>query len=481
MTGDLLMKFYIFILSLSYLLIACGSDSTTGISSGPEGEGPFTNPERISYYVQSQPVFDDTKVHTVRITIRQDYYVDMVRRSTNSIRHDEHFWMPVIVSFNGETALANAGMRIRGNVSTGKPKKTFKLKFNEQDLYIGNNSYITNTSNKGRRYKGLKRLNLRGGTTDASFMHDKAGFWLYKQLGYPAPRLTWAKLYITEVDASGSVVRAEQYKGLYLMTEDIDKTFLRCYFKKPDANLYKITGAGANFTETGGDIKDFSSDDHGVPFRVYRLKTNKDLDDYSDLNSTVSVVNNNWSNADQKLDFKYLARYFALNNVQGNWDEYIFIQNNYYFYIDPDYGLVLLPWDVENNFNMGYTEWSIPDFREAPLLTGLNGHWGGPDTIPLWDNAVTDSRFTNTYLQYCRQAAELLPQLANKISQWAALIKSDAITLHFNSDFGKDLDTPGNHWNTQVSSASFDAEVQRIQDFLTGRYTYVTNQTGGLP
>ena len=468
------------ILVLAFIaLLSCSDDS--GISGNASVlpvktlSDIFANPDAIQYYQDSQTVFDDSRIHTVNITIRQSYLLDMVKRSVNSARYDEHLWMPGTVIIDGDTALDNVGIRIKGNTSRDKPKKSFKLKFNEQDLYTGNANYIQIPSNQGRRYRGLKRINLRGSTTDNAFIHDKAGYWLYKQMGYPSPRVSYTKVFITEITDDGTVLRGPSYLGLFLLTEDLDKTFVKSYFKNDTGNLYKVTGGG-DLTDPGVDLKNYTWDDEGKPQRCYRLKTNEETDDYSDLSSFIQTANNDWNNIDSLMSFRILALYFAIDNIQGNWDEYIFIKNNYYMYFCPSYGFVMLPWDVENNFNMGDPEWGFPAFDSAPLLNGLKEtlSWGSSD-VPLWDNSITDNRFTTQYINYCKQVAALLPQLAVKINEWTSLIQTAATTSSTNLDYGEDYITPGIHTTAEPfnEGIGFNEEKQRVLNFLSSRKTFI--------
>ena len=134
--------------------------------------------------------------------------------------------MPSNVSIDGHS-MVNAGFRIRANYNTVYPKDSFKIKFSETDLYLGSEQFKYIPENRDRRFLGLRRLNLRAAPVDFSFMNEVAGYEIYKTLGMPCPRLSWAKVYITETDNKGNIVRPKEYKGLYLLTEDIDKTFLK--------------------------------------------------------------------------------------------------------------------------------------------------------------------------------------------------------------------------------------------------------------
>lgn len=62
-----------------------------------------------------------------------------------------------------------------------------------------------------------------------------------RDLGLLAPRTSYAKVYINE-----------QYWGLYMLVESVDKTFLKDHFgsKGNDGNLYKTAQTGQAYLNT---------------------------------------------------------------------------------------------------------------------------------------------------------------------------------------------------------------------------------------
>ena len=61
---------------------------------------------------------------------------------------------------------------------------------------------------------------------DVSQMHDRAGYWLFRQMGVPAPRAVHAKLTINGT-----------YTGLYSLVEQIDSRFIKENFDDDDGNF----------------------------------------------------------------------------------------------------------------------------------------------------------------------------------------------------------------------------------------------------
>ncbi|MHA2131507.1 MAG: CotH kinase family protein, partial [Promethearchaeota archaeon] len=321
-------------------------------------------------YFKSSLLFSTQKIHDVSVVIQEDYLYDMVYRMGDSIRSNERRYMPADISIDGYS-MDNIGFRIRGNKNY--PKDTFKMKFSETEMYIGKDQYEYFPENVNRRFLGLRRLNLRAAPVDFSLMNEVTGYEIYKILGYPCPRVSWGKLFITETDESGNIIKPKEYKGLYLLTEDIDKSFLNCNFKNPEGNLYKTTDAPASL-EYKANLKEFLTFDGR---RIYELRTNKLQDDYSDLEDFIHTINFNCSNIQNITNMAILAKYFAVSNFIGNWDDYVIHPKNFYLYSDPNFGFVFLPWDIEMGLNM-LTNLSIiglvypfsPDFTTAPILSG---------------------------------------------------------------------------------------------------------------
>ena len=61
---------------------------------------------------------------------------------------------------------------------------------------------------------------------DKSQLHDRLGYWLYREMGVPAPRAIHANLYINGA-----------YNGLFSMVEQIDEQFASFNFSDGSGNL----------------------------------------------------------------------------------------------------------------------------------------------------------------------------------------------------------------------------------------------------
>jgi spore coat protein CotH len=446
----------------------------------------FATPTARRQYYKSTELFSTQDVHEITITIRMDYFNDIIARKFDNNRYTERMYMPCDMSFN-EYSMDNVGFRIRGNYNNLYPKNSFKLKFSEPDLYVGGSSYAYFPDNEDRRFLGVKRLNLRAAPIDFSFMNEYGGYELYKTLGYPCPRISWTKLYLTLTDSDGAILEPKEYIGLYLLTEDIDKTFLRFNFKNPEGNLYKSTDIQANL-EYVPDVKTYVNPWDGR--QVYELRTNEEQDDYSDLQKFVNYISFNWSNIQEVTNFSLLAKYFAASNFQGNWDDYVFLPHNYFLYSDPHFGFVLIPWDIEQNFNIGTNQsiigWEFPyspDFRFAPLLVGYKGYFDwisenfgiDPNNRPLWDNLITEPDFIDAYYNSHQKIVDNITLIISKVNDGWYVIGHDVIQPY---SFTDPVVNPAVAWYPNEIPLNWFAYVAipRVLNFLNGRAAYVSSQ-----
>ena len=114
------------------------------------------------------------------------------------------------LTYNGET-ISPIGIRYKGSVGAfvggvsgpdwGNPsghKTATKLSMKFKIDWKGYNSTFYN----------LKTLQLHSMNLDPSQLHDRLGYWLFRQMGVPAPRAIHAKLYING-----------DYNGLFSLVE----------------------------------------------------------------------------------------------------------------------------------------------------------------------------------------------------------------------------------------------------------------------
>jgi len=276
-------------------------------------------------------VFTAEEIPQVHITIDSDSLEELYLEENWYSNHE----YPAQVVFQADGAsdtLNPVGFRFRGNTSRDKLKKSFKVSFN--------------TFIQGQKYFGLEKLNLNAEVNDPAMMRSRLCWELFRDLEIPAPRSNHVQVYINE-----------DYYGLYLNTEHIDEEFCDNRFGSQSGNLYKCRYP-ANLDYLGSDPDNYKSAPWGP--RTYELKTNTELDDYSDLAEFIGFLN---LESDENLECG-LSSYFnvyaylkvaAIDVLTGNWDGYIYNQNNFYLYHNPTTDqFEYIPYDTDNTWGIDW-------------------------------------------------------------------------------------------------------------------------------
>ncbi|KYF67243.1 hypothetical protein BE11_08420 [Sorangium cellulosum] len=249
-------------------------------------------------------------------------------------------------------SLGVVGLRFKGGYGTlelcfdeqGRltcPKLSMKVKFDE---------YVD-----GQRFHEQKRLNFHSMTWDPTRLHERIAYGLYREMGVPAPRSSWATLHVNGAS-----------QGLFSMVEDVDGPFLESNFPEgPEGQLYKEAWP--------------VTDDAG--YYAERLETNEDEATHerfvafaSDLASAEGAER--LDALSQWADIEQLQRYMAVDEAIMNWDGVTTFyvddagganNHNFFIYDDPSSGKFrLIPWDLDQTLSPSTYFGQVPRWTEAP-------------------------------------------------------------------------------------------------------------------
>lgn len=304
-------------------------------------------------------LYDQYRVNSVYITISPD--------SLHAIMADvysNHYYKTTFVYDygSGSDTVYDAGFRLRGNTSRVSQKKSFKVSFNEYS--------------PGRRFMGVKKLNLNGQHNDPTLIREKLFYDIWNRAGMPPRRASFVRVYI-----NGS------YYGLYTNIEEYDKAWLTRVYNENDGNLYKCTYP-ASLVYLGADQQTYkdiiNSPETGD--RAYDLQTNESLDDYSDLVSLITLLDQDADTSfarkiKEKIDVAGVLKAFTIDIATGNWDDYSFLKNNYFLYDHAQSGYFsFITFDTDNTFGVDWfgidwatrncLNWYHPS-EPRPLITKL--------------------------------------------------------------------------------------------------------------
>ena len=276
-------------------------------------------------------VFDNSYVHTIHVTFSENNFWDILNNNyqtsidpISGVPTDVPYLMGE-VSIDG-VVMDSIGLRQKGfssHFSSNNNKKSLKLKFNE---------FVP-----GQRFDGLKKFNLSNGVGDPAMQRDVLCYELMRRQGIRAPRTSYARVFLNNT-----------YWGLYVVIEQIDKTFVTDNFLEGTGNLYKNI-AWSDLEWQGSNQSAYEAS--------IELKTNKTENDWSGFINLLDVLHNtpdaDFATEFQKVfDVDYFIRTLAIDVITNNWDSYMDHGRNYYLYQEPTSELFYwIPWDY--NLAMG--------------------------------------------------------------------------------------------------------------------------------
>ena len=276
-------------------------------------------------------------------------------------------YYPVDFEWQGAN-IRNSGIRVRGNTTRNDHKPSFRIDFNRyvdgQDLF------------------GLKAIVLNNSWHDPSMVHDDLSMLTFRRMGIPAPRQAHVRLYVGA---------AREYAGVYVISEEVSKTFLTATFGEDNGYLYE-------FHRQDGDNYGFQEQpDLGwyVPrFGPKTHETESVANLYLPVRSLVEAVNEaRQDNLEDRLgdylDVRTFITELAVQNFLAQTDGLVggVGMNNFYLYRFAGKRLsMLIPWDQDNSFsrmdmppseNMGTNVlaskiWNEPKYRNAYLARLLD-------------------------------------------------------------------------------------------------------------
>lgn len=299
--------------------------------------------------------FEKDSVHVIKISFIQCNYWDSLvnyRKISDSLNIVQYMQATIVID---NKKFFSCGIRFKGESSyefyPGK-KKPFRIKF---DKFV-----------KGQDFNGLEDLNLNNNFKDPTMIREKMFLDLLNKEGLPAPRATFAKVYVNE-----------KYLGLYLVTENVDQVFLQTRFNNNTGNLFQGEPL-ATFSYYGNEPSKY--------YNKYVLKTNTKKNDWTDLVKFIKLINDSTLSKEdylRKLESSFnldkCLRSWAINNLIGNIDAYnMFYPHNFFLYHDS----ITYKWHwISLDGNYAFAAWnpvmSLPSLLKMSIMV--------PDSAPFKD------------------------------------------------------------------------------------------------
>jgi spore coat protein CotH len=324
---------------------------TWSLRGAPIGDKNFTADE----------LFQMTHIWKVELTFTPDQW--------------KHLPAHRVSAGSGQTLLGAPGLR---NGLTGAAGMTFDWVHAELKIdgipfhdiavrYKGNGTYRRGISSgkvslkldlnkyvKGQKLAKLGKINLASEIADGSYMNEDISYRLFREAGVPAPRTSYARVYIT---IAGE--KRQYYRGLYSLTEDVDEAYIDHWFHSHDGALFKPV-MYEPFTYMGEDWKNYIQA-YAPRFDVTEAQKHR-LIEFTKL---VNIAADGEFNAKigDYVDLDEFARFLAVSVWAMDYDSILFNGQNYYVYQNATTNkYVFLPWDQDETFaKVGFGGTRAPD------------------------------------------------------------------------------------------------------------------------
>ncbi|MAZ41169.1 MAG: CotH kinase family protein [Cyclobacteriaceae bacterium] len=219
-----------------------------------------------------------------------------------------------------------------------------------------------NWEGRSEKFYGQKKLQFHSMNNDDSQMHERAGYWLFRQMGVPAPRAVHARLNINGI-----------YTGIYALVEQIDSRFIKENFDDDEGNLYKeiwpLSSAGMPYpVDDYVNALKTNENDHPNVDLIRDFGQKIAMADEENLQEIISAH----MNTNEIVSYAVVDRLIRNDDGAFHWycDDGVCTNHNYYWYEEPSTAqLHLIPWDLDNAFE------NI--LSNTNPVTPIADQWGG--------------------------------------------------------------------------------------------------------
>lgn len=425
----------IFTLVLFLLFFACKEEETPTVIDPPANGVPDIAPIEATgdeqyLTLDSDYIFDQEKLPSFELLIPQEN-LDQINADPAAEEYVEGSLV-----FEGDT-ISPVGIRYKGSIGAfvscvsgnnwAEPsgyktctKLSMKVKINWEG--------------REDKFYGLNKLQFHSMNQDDSQMRERLGYWLFREMGVPAPRCVHTRLTING-----------EYSGLYALVEQIDGRFTRYNFDDGEGNLYKEVWPLHQNGNPHPDGKYFGG-----------LKTNEDespsIDIIRDFAQNVAdaepqelkEVIEAGMDINEALSYAVVDRTIRHDDGPFHWycSGNDCSSHNFYWYEEPNNKkLHLITWDLDNAF-----ENIISD---ANPVTPIHDEWGeisndcqpfGSGFWGLQQWSATCDKLTAGWATYTDEYEQIKTEFVN------GPLSASSVNSR--------LDT----WSNQIESATQEAE-----------------------
>jgi hypothetical protein len=313
------------------------------------GRGPSLTPAAVKAVPPSVPFYDAGVLRTLFIDFDDADWQDQLMAFKET-----DVEVPARLTVDGVT-YNDVGISFRGSSSFMMVPEGLKHSMNVTMDFV----------HDGQNILGYRSLNLLNSHEDPSYL--RAVLFLAAARAYlPAPRANFVRVAINH-----------ESWGVYSSVEQVNKDFLRTWFKTTGGARWKVPGSPGG---RGG--LEYWGEDRAAYTRTFEIKTKDDPKDWAALINLTRVLNQTPPERLEAalapiLDVDGALRFLALDNALVNNDGYWVRASDYTLYRDPAGRFHVLPHDTNETFAAGARAMGRRGFAGPGIPPG-SGRPGGP-------------------------------------------------------------------------------------------------------
>lgn len=257
---------------------------------------PFGTPAALGQ-LRKPPDLRETMFRTGRMV---KLSVDLTPENADKLRKTPREYVQASLTDEAGVVYKEVAVHLRGGAGSFRP-------FDEKPgLTVHMDKYVD-----GQRFYGMEKFHLNNSVQDASYLSELFCGEVFRSVAIPAAHITHAV-----------VILNGKPRGLYVLKEGYDKTFLRRSFGDADGNFYN-----------GGFLSDIDKP-------LEQLSGKNDVKGQADLKALVAAAAEadpaaRMAKLEKVLDLPRFVDFMVLETLMWHWDGYSMKQNNYRVYHEP--------------------------------------------------------------------------------------------------------------------------------------------------
>ena len=301
----------------------------------------------------------------------------------------------------GTESFRGIGIRHKGNGTFLSSRSSLK-----RSLKIDMNQFV-----KRQKLAGMTQLNLHNSVRDPSGMNESIAYGLFRKAGVPAPRTSYAKVYVT---APG--LHERKYFGLYNLVEDVGSLFTEKHFHVSKGALLKPVTPNL-FADLGSEWGDYN--------QTYDPKSKLSKRQKKRIIEICKFVSNSsrqeFANEIEKyFDLENLAKYLAMTVWLSDLDGILGPGQNYYLYLHPEtQKFSFIAWDQDQTF--GQFPRGTQEQREG---LSINRPWNGRGAF--LEKLFVSDKFKSKYLAALgsiNNSIIRIPEIEKQVQELAGVLR----------------------------------------------------------